>query len=80
MDQKRRKRLELKALVQERLTAAAEDVFALFESTIAQFEEELRRSEEEKRRKQEQLESVLNGTIHHTRILLLRTDKDLITF
>ncbi|KAK7916091.1 hypothetical protein WMY93_011852 [Mugilogobius chulae] len=37
---------ELRALVQERLTAAAEDIFALFERTIAEFEEELRREKE----------------------------------
>ncbi|KAK7916095.1 hypothetical protein WMY93_011856 [Mugilogobius chulae] len=39
------------ALVQERLTAAAEEIFALFERTIAEFEEELRR-EKEKQSKQ----------------------------
>ncbi|KAK7916092.1 hypothetical protein WMY93_011853 [Mugilogobius chulae] len=37
---------ELRALVQERLTAAAEEIFALFERTIAEFEEELRREKE----------------------------------
>ncbi|KAK7916094.1 hypothetical protein WMY93_011855 [Mugilogobius chulae] len=36
----------LKALVQERLTAAAEEIFALFERTIAEFEEELRREKD----------------------------------
>ncbi|KAK7918781.1 hypothetical protein WMY93_010065 [Mugilogobius chulae] len=53
----------LKALVQERLTAAAEEIFALFERTIAEFEEELRRSKEENQRKQELLEAVLNPRV-----------------
>ncbi|KAK7912710.1 hypothetical protein WMY93_012921 [Mugilogobius chulae] len=53
----------LRALVQERLTAAAEEIFALFERTIAEFEEELRRSKEENQRKQELLEAVLNPSV-----------------
>ncbi|XP_055088226.1 uncharacterized protein LOC117392730 isoform X2 [Periophthalmus magnuspinnatus] len=44
------KRRTLRALVQERLTAAAEEIFALFERTIAEYEEELRRSKEENQR------------------------------
>ncbi|KAK7918777.1 hypothetical protein WMY93_010061 [Mugilogobius chulae] len=57
----------LRALVQERLTAAADEIFALFERTIAEFEEELRRSKEENQKKQELLEAVLNP-----RVVLLR--------
>uniref|UniRef100_A0A3B4B965 C2H2-type domain-containing protein n=1 Tax=Periophthalmus magnuspinnatus TaxID=409849 RepID=A0A3B4B965_9GOBI len=57
----------LRALVQERLTAAAEEIFALFERTIAEYEEELRRSKQEERRKEELLQSVLSP-----RVLLLR--------
>ncbi|KAK7912712.1 hypothetical protein WMY93_012923 [Mugilogobius chulae] len=53
----------LKTLVQERLTAAAEEIFALFERTIAEFEEELRRSKEENQKKQELLEAVLNPSV-----------------
>ncbi|XP_020792408.2 uncharacterized protein LOC110171065 [Boleophthalmus pectinirostris] len=34
----------LRVLVQERLCAAAEEIFALFEATIAEYEEEVRRS------------------------------------
>ncbi|KAK7918780.1 hypothetical protein WMY93_010064 [Mugilogobius chulae] len=57
------KRDGLRALVQERLTAAAEEIFALFEGTIAEFEEELRRSKEENQKKQELLEAVLNPSV-----------------
>ncbi|KAK7886628.1 hypothetical protein WMY93_026249 [Mugilogobius chulae] len=49
----------LKVLVNKRLTAAADEIFALFEKTIAEFREELCRSREENRRKQELLDSVL---------------------
>ncbi|KAK7916086.1 hypothetical protein WMY93_011847 [Mugilogobius chulae] len=41
----------VRALMQERLTAAAEEIFALVERTIAEFEEELCRSKEENQRK-----------------------------
>ncbi|KAK7922701.1 hypothetical protein WMY93_009603 [Mugilogobius chulae] len=52
----------LRALVNARLTAAAEEIFALFERTIAEFEEELRRSKEkEKQSKQELLDSLLRS-------------------
>ncbi|XP_061880728.1 zinc finger protein OZF-like isoform X2 [Entelurus aequoreus] len=40
----------LKELVQERLMAAADEIFALFERTIACYEEELSRTREEKER------------------------------
>ncbi|KAK7880575.1 hypothetical protein WMY93_032787 [Mugilogobius chulae] len=64
----------LRVLVNERLTAAAEEIFALFERTIAEVEDELCRSKEENRRKQELLDAVLNprvvlrkpGEIHST--------------
>ncbi|XP_072302855.1 uncharacterized protein [Eucyclogobius newberryi] len=52
----------LRALVNARLTAAAEDIFALFERTIAEYEEELRRSKE-KERKQELLDSAVNPRV-----------------
>ncbi|XP_072294038.1 uncharacterized protein [Eucyclogobius newberryi] len=46
-----------RALVNARLTAAAEEIFALFEKTIVEYEEELRHfKEKEKRRKRQLLE------------------------
>ncbi|XP_072306299.1 uncharacterized protein [Eucyclogobius newberryi] len=59
----------LRVLVNARLTAAAEEIFALFERTTAEFEEELRRSREENQRKQELLDSVLSP-----RVALLKAD------
>ncbi|KAJ0062370.1 hypothetical protein NL108_010979 [Boleophthalmus pectinirostris] len=53
----------LRDLLNERLIAAAEEIFALFEGTIAEYEEELRRSKEENQRKQEALDSVLNPRV-----------------
>ncbi|KAK7880576.1 hypothetical protein WMY93_032788 [Mugilogobius chulae] len=50
----------LRVLVNERLTAAAEEIFALFERTIAEFEAEMCRSKEENQRKQELLDSLLS--------------------
>ena len=58
----------LRCLVNERLTAAAEEIFALFERTIAEYEEELCGSKEETRRTQQLLDSVLNP-----RVLLHKT-------
>ncbi|KAK7938802.1 hypothetical protein WMY93_002128 [Mugilogobius chulae] len=50
----------LRGFVNERLTAAAEEIFAQFERTIAEYEEELRRYKDENQRKQALLESVLS--------------------
>nr|XP_061836967.1 zinc finger protein 774-like [Nerophis lumbriciformis] len=50
----------LKELVQERLMAAADEIFALVERTIACYEEELSRTREEKERHRRQLEAVLH--------------------
>lgn len=47
-----------RALVTERLTAAAEEIFALFERTIVEYEEELCRFKDENQRKQQLLDSV----------------------
>lgn len=47
----------LKASVEQRLTAAAEQIFELFERTIAEYEEELSRSKQENRRQQKLLEA-----------------------
>uniref|UniRef100_A0A8C9XYE6 C2H2-type domain-containing protein n=1 Tax=Sander lucioperca TaxID=283035 RepID=A0A8C9XYE6_SANLU len=50
----------LRALVEQRLTAAAEEIFGLFERTIAEYEEELCRSKEENERQRELLDAVNN--------------------
>ncbi|XP_035859526.1 zinc finger protein 37 homolog isoform X11 [Sander lucioperca] len=50
----------LRALVEQRLTAAAEEIFGLFEGTIAEYEEELCRSKEKNERQQKLLDAVLN--------------------
>uniref|UniRef100_A0AAV2M4W3 C2H2-type domain-containing protein n=1 Tax=Knipowitschia caucasica TaxID=637954 RepID=A0AAV2M4W3_KNICA len=57
----------LRVLVTARLSAAAEEIFALFERTIAEYEEELRLCKE-KQRRQEQLETL------RPRVMLLRAD------
>ncbi|KAK7898461.1 hypothetical protein WMY93_019314 [Mugilogobius chulae] len=61
----------LKALVNERLNAAAEEIFALFERVIAEYEEELRLSKAEIHKKHEVLQSALNP-----RVLLHRLQTD----
>ncbi|KAK7898477.1 hypothetical protein WMY93_019330 [Mugilogobius chulae] len=60
-----------KALVNERLNAAAEEIFALFERVIAEYEEELRLSKVEINKKYEVLQSALNP-----RVLLHRLQTD----
>ena len=50
----------LRVLVNQRLTAAAEEIFVLFERTIAEYEEELCRSKEEKERQRKLLDAVFN--------------------
>ncbi|XP_051246739.1 uncharacterized protein LOC127358005 [Dicentrarchus labrax] len=50
----------LRALVKQRLTAAAEEIFGLFERTIAEYEEELCRSKEENERQRKLLDAVFN--------------------
>ncbi|XP_028440253.1 zinc finger and SCAN domain-containing protein 2-like [Perca flavescens] len=50
----------LRAFVNQRLTAAAEEIFELFERTIAEYEEELGRSKEENERQQKLLDAVFN--------------------
>uniref|UniRef100_A0A8C6V5I8 C2H2-type domain-containing protein n=1 Tax=Neogobius melanostomus TaxID=47308 RepID=A0A8C6V5I8_9GOBI len=53
----------LRALVKERLTAAADEICVLFERTIAEYEVELCRSNEENKRKQLLLDSTLNPRV-----------------
>ncbi|KAK7907700.1 hypothetical protein WMY93_016312 [Mugilogobius chulae] len=55
----------VRALVSEKLTAAAEEIFALVKSTIVEYEEELCRFKEENKRKQELLESLLLSSQVH---------------
>ncbi|XP_078020010.1 uncharacterized protein LOC117245913 [Epinephelus lanceolatus] len=50
----------LRALMKQRLTAAAEEIFGLFERTIAEYEEELCRSKEENERQRKLLDAVFN--------------------
>ncbi|XP_072300171.1 uncharacterized protein [Eucyclogobius newberryi] len=58
----------LRALVNKRLTAAAEEIFALVERTIAEYEEELCRSKEENQRKQNLLDCVLSPQVRVQRL------------
>eukprot|EP00064_Thunnus_orientalis_P017306 superscaffoldBa00003645_g17387 len=50
----------LRAVVDQRLTAAAEEIFVLFERSIAEYEEELSRSKEENERQRKLLDAVFN--------------------
>ncbi|XP_030002792.1 zinc finger protein 771-like [Sphaeramia orbicularis] len=59
----------LRSLVEQRLTAAAEEIFGLFERTIAEYEEELCRTKEENQRQRQILDCVWNP-----RVLLHKTD------
>ncbi|KAK7880207.1 hypothetical protein WMY93_033126 [Mugilogobius chulae] len=65
------KRQLLRALVNERLNAAAEEIFVLFERVIAEYEEELRLSKAEIHEKHDVLQSALNP-----RVLLHRLQTD----
>lgn len=53
----------LRTLVNKRLTAAAEEIFALFETTIAEYERELIRSRDEIQRKQKLLEAAVSPSV-----------------
>ncbi|XP_061759354.1 uncharacterized protein LOC133554507 isoform X3 [Nerophis ophidion] len=52
----------LKRLIEERLMAAADEIFAQFERTTASYEEQLSRTREEKERYRKQLEAVASKT------------------
>uniref|UniRef100_A0A8C9X9N5 Oocyte zinc finger protein XlCOF6-like n=1 Tax=Sander lucioperca TaxID=283035 RepID=A0A8C9X9N5_SANLU len=57
----------LRAFVNQRLTAAAEEIFGLFETTIAEYEEELCRSKEENERQRERMDAVFTPQLRlHT--------------
>ncbi|TNN72549.1 hypothetical protein EYF80_017156 [Liparis tanakae] len=53
----------LRRLINQRLTAAAEEICGLFERTIAEYEEELCSSKEENERHRKLLDAVLNPTV-----------------
>ncbi|KAM6925900.1 uncharacterized protein PEZ65_009510 [Lycodopsis pacificus] len=53
----------LRCLVNQRLTAAAEEIFGLFERTIAEYEEERSRSKEQNERQRKLLDAVLNPEV-----------------
>ncbi|XP_059205819.1 zinc finger protein 333-like [Centropristis striata] len=57
----------VRALVEQRLTAAAEEIFGLFERTIGEYEEELCRSREKNERQQKLLDAVFNPQLHSHR-------------
>ncbi|XP_071060567.1 zinc finger protein 391-like [Pseudochaenichthys georgianus] len=68
----------LLSLKKQRLTAAAEEIFALFEKTIAELEEELSLSKEENERLQKLLDAVLQPQlrIHSADVQLLEVVKE----
>ncbi|XP_041664506.1 zinc finger protein 583-like [Cheilinus undulatus] len=68
----------LRCLVNQRLTAAVEEVFELFERTIAEYEEQLSRSKEENERQQKLLEAVTNPDVqlHGTEVQKLTVRKE----
>ncbi|XP_035859565.1 uncharacterized protein LOC116036342 isoform X2 [Sander lucioperca] len=53
----------MRAFVNQRLTAAAEEIFGLFERTITEYEEELEFSLKENHRQQKLLDAVLNPEV-----------------
>ncbi|KAM9839077.1 uncharacterized protein ACBR49_017742 [Aulostomus maculatus] len=60
----------LRALVKQRLTAAAEEIFGLFERTIAEYEERLSRSREENERQRHLLDAVLKPQVRLHRAVI----------
>ncbi|XP_049891292.1 zinc finger protein 135-like isoform X1 [Epinephelus moara] len=57
----------LRAFVNQRLTAAAEEIFELFETTIAEYEEKLEFSSKENHRQQKLLDAVYNPEVRSHR-------------
>uniref|UniRef100_UPI003AAE868F uncharacterized protein n=1 Tax=Centroberyx gerrardi TaxID=166262 RepID=UPI003AAE868F len=67
---------ELRALLTERLTAAAEEIFGLFEKTVAEYEDKVHRSEQEIRRQRKLLDVVLKPEVKlHRAEPLLHSDQ-----
>ncbi|TDH09089.1 hypothetical protein EPR50_G00082990 [Perca flavescens] len=60
----------LRVAVQERLVAAAEEIFGLFERTIAEYEEELFRSKQKNERQRKLLDAVLKPELRLNRAVL----------
>lgn len=56
----------LRALVEQRLTAATEEIFGLFERALTEHEEEFCRTKEENRRLRQMLDEVLNPSVPKT--------------
>ena len=74
----------LLSLKKQRLTAAAEEIFALFEKTIAELEEELSLSKDENERLQKLLDAALQPQLRIHRaglfpLLLINTLKSSVT-
>ncbi|XP_068448856.1 zinc finger protein 200-like [Clinocottus analis] len=63
----------LRALVEQRLTAAAEEIFGLFERTIAEYEKELSASRDENERQRRLLDAVFNPQLR-----LHRADEEVV--
>ncbi|XP_078032179.1 uncharacterized protein LOC144467443 [Epinephelus lanceolatus] len=57
----------LRAFVNQRLTAAAEEIFELFETTIAEYEEKLEFSSKENHRQRKLLDAVYNSEVRSHR-------------
>ncbi|XP_074542681.1 uncharacterized protein LOC141802821 [Halichoeres trimaculatus] len=69
----------LRGFINQRLSAAAEEIFELFERTIAEYEEQLCRSKEENKRQQKLLDAVYNPQLRLHRAdvsLLLESQKE----
>ncbi|XP_075949758.1 uncharacterized protein LOC142951818 isoform X1 [Anarhichas minor] len=62
----------LRSLVNQRLTAAAEEIFGLFERTIAEYEEKLYRTKEENERQRKLLDAVFNPEVRKQRADVLQ--------
>ncbi|XP_033986972.1 uncharacterized protein LOC117482856 [Trematomus bernacchii] len=66
----------LLSLVKQRLSAAAEEIFALFERTISEYEEKLSRSKEEHERDRKLLDAVLHSQIRRTDVQLVEVKEE----
>lgn len=70
----------LRSLVEQRLTAATEEIFGLFERAITEHEEEFFRTKEENRRLRQMLDEVLNPvvpkTVSHPEIQVVQVVKE----
>ncbi|KAG7225221.1 hypothetical protein INR49_014611, partial [Caranx melampygus] len=67
----------LRALVEQRLSAAVEEIFVLFGRTVAEYEEELCRSEQERQRQKKLLDAVFNPRVSLQRAECVRAQEAL---